>query len=73
MLAKCTGEASDKFISLLDPHLDCIMVDKGFLIDEVCQINGIRVIQPPFLRKDKQFTKENAQETASIASARVHV
>jgi hypothetical protein len=35
----------------LDMHHDEIMVDKGFLIDNICDNFGIKLIRPPFLRK----------------------
>ncbi|KAF2889888.1 hypothetical protein ILUMI_16285 [Ignelater luminosus] len=75
------GRASDKaifnkekIIELLIPGLDAIMVDKGFLIDDECKRNYIKLYQPPFLGRGKsQFSKEEAEETAEIARARVHV
>lgn len=51
-----------------------IMVDKGFLIDDICVQNGIKIVRPPFLRNKKQFSQEVfALNTASIAKARVHL
>ncbi|KAF2903108.1 hypothetical protein ILUMI_03082 [Ignelater luminosus] len=59
---------------LLIPGHDAIMVDKGFLIDDECKKNYIQLYQPPFLGRGKsQFSKEEAEETAEIARARVHV
>ena len=52
---------------------DAIMVNRGFLIDEICDLNSWKLIRPPFLRDKKQFTKAEANETAKIASARVHI
>ena len=49
------------------------MVDRGFLIDEICDLNRWKLIRPPFLRDKKQFTKAEATETAKIASASVHI
>lgn len=40
-----------KIINLLEPHIDSIMVDKGFLIDK--NNNFIKIIRPYFLRKQK--------------------
>lgn len=34
---------------------DSIMVDKGFLIEKECSENFIKLIRPPFLKKEKQF------------------
>ncbi|KAF2890024.1 hypothetical protein ILUMI_16149 [Ignelater luminosus] len=76
----CGGRASDKaifnkekIIELLIPGHDAIMVDKGFLIDDECKRNYIKLYRPPFLGRGKsQFSKE-AEETVEIARARVHV
>lgn len=73
------GRASDKIIfeqsnlkNLL--HLgDAIMVDRGFLIDDMCKMNGWKCIRPPFLKNKKQFTKSEAILTSKIACARVHI
>ena len=50
------GRASDKaifeqsqLINLLEPG-DAIMVDRGFLIDNICQLNGFKIVRPPFLK-----------------------
>ncbi|KAF2903907.1 hypothetical protein ILUMI_02268 [Ignelater luminosus] len=75
------GRASDKaifnkekIIELLIPGHDAIMVDKGFLIDDECKRNYIKLYRPLFLGRGKsQFSKEEAVETAEIARARVHV
>lgn len=48
------------------------MVDKGFLIDELCCDYDVKLIRPPFL-KNVQFSEDDAIENADIASARVHV
>ena len=50
-----------------------IMVDKGFLIDDICTENKIKVVRPPFLRNKTQFSQTEALNTCSIASARVHI
>lgn len=74
------GRASDKAIfnlsdlmERLDPHIDAIMADKGFLIEKECFEYGVPLIMPPFLRKKKQFSQAEAELTVSIAAARVHV
>lgn len=74
------GRASDKsifeqsrVIEQLEPYVDHIMADKGFLIDEICASYGIKLIRPPFLKKKKQFNQKEAVENRSIASARVHI
>ncbi|XP_029833686.3 uncharacterized protein LOC115318114 [Ixodes scapularis] len=73
------GKASDTFITkesqILDkciPHIDSVMVDKGFLINELCREKNVKMIRPPFLM-EKQLTAEEARANQSIASARVHV
>ncbi|XP_011702390.1 PREDICTED: uncharacterized protein LOC105458621 [Wasmannia auropunctata] len=73
------GQATDSsifqqsdLIHLLEPG-DAIMVDRGFLIDEVCQINRWKCVRPPFLKDKNQFSKEESILTAKIAKARVHV
>lgn len=53
--------------------LDAVMVDKGFLIDDICKPKEITVIRPPFLRNQKQFNKEDALLSKKIAKARVHI
>lgn len=54
---------------LLTPEM-AIMVDKGFLVDNLCP--G-KVYRPAFLVKNTQMTKENVQHTQAIARLRVHV
>lgn len=49
------------------------MVDRGFLIDELCQKNRWELIRPPFLKNKKQFNKEQVFDTNKIAVARVHI
>ena len=74
------GKASDKeifngttLIDMLEPYVDGVMVDKGFHIEMELLDRGIELIRPPFLRAKKQFSKAEAQLTADIAAARVHV
>ncbi|XP_051156762.1 uncharacterized protein LOC127278876 [Leptopilina boulardi] len=50
-----------------------IMVDKGFLIEDVCNDYGMKLIRPPFVKNKKQFAEEGALNTCNIDSARVHV
>lgn len=76
------GKASDKYIfneehfftkfELL-PYTDSIMVDKGFFIEKECEDHAIKLIRPPFLRKVKQLSADDATKNVSIAKARVHV
>lgn len=73
------GRASDKAIFNYEKVIDkleindAIMVDKGILIEKECEEKLIKLIRPPFLRKQKQFSKYDADITAEIARARVHV
>ncbi|XP_064475708.1 uncharacterized protein LOC135389603 [Ornithodoros turicata] len=62
-----------KVLETCEPHIDSVMVDKGFLIDDLCSEHAIKLIRPPFLKKKKQFSPHEAEQTQSIASARVHV
>nr|CAI5867885.1 unnamed protein product [Callosobruchus analis] len=73
-------EASDKvifedcnLISLLDANRDAIMVDKGFLIDDICNLYKIKLIRPPFLQSKTQLTRDESILNAKIASARIHI
>jgi len=73
------GRASDKaifeqsnIIEMMQTP-DAVMVDKGFLIDDICNKKNITIIRPPFLRNQKQFNKENALLSKDIAKARVHI
>jgi len=59
-------------IKLLEPN-DAVMVDRGFLIDEVCEINRLKYIRPPFLKDKKQLSKAESILTSKIVTARVHI
>lgn len=74
------GRASDKaifeqsgLIEALEPISDAITADRGFLIDYICARYLIELIWPPFKKKQKQLSKEDALRIQMIASARVHV
>lgn len=74
------GRASDKIIFeksnlilKLKSSSDAIMVDKGFLIDDICERFKIELIRPPFLQHQKQLTTEQALVNSKIAAARVHI
>lgn len=49
------------------------MADKGFLIETETSLHNIKLIRPPFLKKKKQFSKDEATTNVAIASARVHI
>ncbi|XP_066595420.1 LOW QUALITY PROTEIN: uncharacterized protein [Prorops nasuta] len=61
-----------KLINLLEPN-DAIMVDRGFLINELCQKNRWKCVRPPFLQDKKQFSQGESIATSKIAAARFHV
>lgn len=74
------GRASDKaifeqsgLVNLLEPYVDAVMADKGFLIEEACERRCVKLHRPPFLRTQKQFSRGDALFCAEIARARVHV
>ena len=73
------SKASDKAIfeqSLLLQQLEdgmSVMVDRGFLIDDLCSEYNVKLIRPPFLKDHVQFSADDAVENADIASARMHV
>lgn len=74
------GRSSDKgifnesqLLSALEPNVDAVMADKGFLIEKECTEHGIQLFRPPFLGKNRQFSKDDAVDTVEIASARVHI
>ena len=74
------GRSSDKaifeqsgLVERLEPMVDAVMADKGFLIDEACARNCVQLYRPPFLRAQKQFSRGDALFCAEIARARVHV
>lgn len=73
------GRASDKAItnqsslySKVDPF-ETIMADKGFLIEEECEDNFIRLLRPPFLKNKDCLSEKEAEDNRKIAGARVHV
>lgn len=49
-----------------------VMIDKGFRIDEVCNTYNVKIIRPPFLRKNK-LSQEEAKLNLQIARARIHI
>jgi len=73
------GRASDKAIfeqsGLINKmeHPDAVMVDKGFMIDDLCKQKKIEIIRSPFLKNKKQFSMDEALRSKDIASARVHI
>ena len=73
-----SGRVSDKEItqlsgvlSLLEPG-DNVMADRGFIIADILP-QGVTLNIPPFKGSPEQLTPEEAEETAKIASVRIHV
>ncbi|XP_063760850.1 uncharacterized protein LOC134878620 [Eleginops maclovinus] len=56
-------------VNLLTPDM-AIMVDKGFLVDNVVQC---KVYRPAFLSRNTQMSREDVRQTQSNARLRVHV
>lgn len=52
---------------------DSIMADKGFVLNKVLEGTGVQVNIPPFLMNQGQFSKEQVEETQTIARLRIHV
>lgn len=49
---KTSGTYISKHCKVLDkciPHVDSAMVNKGFLISELCREKNVKMIRPPFL------------------------
>ncbi|XP_064461743.1 uncharacterized protein LOC135371699 [Ornithodoros turicata] len=74
------GRASDSHLTsqsnVLDmcmPYVDHVMVDKGFLIETLCDDARVRMDRPPFLKKRRQMEEREALQNQAIARARVHV
>lgn len=73
------GKSSDKYIfnaeKLIDqlyPHIDEVMVDKGFMIENELSAKGIKLHRPPFM-KNNRLSPSEAYLNEAIAKARVHV
>ena len=52
---------------------DRIMVDSGFLIDEIYSSYNVQCIRPPFMKNKTQLSKSESRLTQGIARARVHI
>ena len=52
---------------------DVIMADRGFNIQEMLAIKGVKVNLPPFMNESGQFSESELLETRRIASLRIHV
>lgn len=74
------GSISDKAITRVSGILDLIepgdqvMVDKGFVIEDLLAEKGASLVIPPFLTAARgQLSKSEVKETQNIARLRVHV
>lgn len=74
------GRASDKaifnyteVIKNFEETRDSVMVDKGFLIEDECVLNRIKLIRPPFLRKKRQLSEKDAMLNRNVAAARIDI
>ena len=52
---------------------EACMADKGFRIQGTLLEHGVRLIIPPFTKKQKQFTKAKNNLNKSVAHSRIHV
>ena len=74
-----TGSMSDVEITQLCGLVDLlqigdsIMADKGFVLNKVLDGTGVAVNTPPFLMSQGQFSKQQVEETQTIAKLRIHV
>lgn len=73
------GSMSDK-VATLKSNLaellnegDCIMVDKGFELQQEMEQVGCKILRPPFRKRDHIFSKEELDLTKAIAAARIYV
>lgn len=74
------GRASDKHITIhskildkLQSYRDGVMVDKVFFIDSDCDMKGIKLFRPAFVKGGNQLSKEDVEMSIKVARARVHV
>ncbi|XP_062598414.1 uncharacterized protein LOC134259831 [Saccostrea cucullata] len=74
-----TGNISDKDVTQRSGILDLleqgddVMVDKGFLIQDLLDSVGAHLIIPPFLGSKVKFSKDEVSKTQQIARLRIHV
>lgn len=58
------GGASDKFIFMYSKILekcegDIVMADKEFLIKNECKLDGVQLVEPPFLKIKANYQVKN--------------
>ncbi|CAC5426123.1 unnamed protein product [Mytilus coruscus] len=68
-----TGSMSDVEIIKLLERGDSIMADKGFVLNKVLDGTGITVNTPPFFMSHGQFSRQEVEETQTIAKLRIHI
>lgn len=61
-----------KFISYIEEG-DCVLADRGFLIEDLLVEKGAKLVIPSFLKQRGSFPLEETQESKMIARARIHV
>ncbi|CAC5389490.1 unnamed protein product [Mytilus coruscus] len=52
---------------------DSILADKGFVLNKVLDGTGITVNTPPFLMSHSQLSRQEVEETQTIAKLRIHI
>ncbi|XP_026470045.1 uncharacterized protein LOC113374004 [Ctenocephalides felis] len=76
------GQKSDSQLTIESGLLDLledgdlVLADKGFpAIKTVLDANGkkVKMVMPPFLEKNNEFTSEETQHTYNIARVRIHI
>ena len=73
------GRASDKEITLNSGFLDkvtfgdCVLADRGFLIEEELATRGAVLRIPAFTRGKKQLSAKDVDRSRQIAHVRIHV
>ncbi|XP_057310068.1 uncharacterized protein LOC130648066 [Hydractinia symbiolongicarpus] len=73
------GRASDKTITInsgfldLVTHGDCVLADRGFLVEEELATRGAVLRIPAFTRGKKQLTARDVDISRQIAHVRIHV
>lgn len=58
-----------RIINRFEPHVDSVMVDKGFLIDQICMEHFIKIYRSLFLRKKKHFSSVEAKMNVCKSSS----
>ena len=73
------GRVSDKQITIESGFLnqlrigDCILADRGFLIQEELSVRGAVLKVPKFTRGKKQLSQKDIDESRQLAHVRIHV